>query len=1008
MVLTKEFKNTIQEIVKNSYDIEPRNISSLRGEVDLNFKIIDAHGGQYVLKISSSHQDWNHLEFQCDLLGFLATKKQNIVTPKIYPNLSGKFISTTNAVDQKVRYVRLLSWIEGRTYEHVHPQTDDLRFDLGSYCGKLTKTLSDFTHQHASRSFQWDISQSLWTQNHLHEVSSIKREAIKKMISRFQKVYSSYSRLRKSIVHNDAHQQNIIVNQNLKNPKVISIVDFGDAIKTQIINDLAITCAYAITDQKDPIAAAVPIIKGYHHQFKLQEIELKHLFHAIGMRLVISLTKSTVNRKHEPENDYLFISEEPVWNLLKQWININPEYAYYRFREACNYCPHPNYAAFLKWSNENRQSLNRLFPTIKLDGVHHIDLSVSSTLLGHRYQLSNQEYFEQYIHEIQNSNPNKLLAGGYLEPRTIYNTEAYISQSNQGTQQRTIHLGIDFWLPSRTPVHALFDGEIAFAINNQGDKEYGGLVVVKHQMGTIEFFTLYGHLSPDSVLNHKKGDLISKGQLIGLLGNQHENGNWVPHLHFQIMLSILGYQNDFPGVGCSSEIFFWKSICPNPNALFQVDNLQPKKHLQSKEIIQFRTKHLGHNLSLSYRDPLHIVKGDGVYLIDSMGNPYLDTVNNVAHVGHENQQVVQAGQNQMAILNTNTRYLNQQIQVFVEELLKTLPNQLSVVYLTNSGSEANELALRMAKICTGGEHFLVSEGAYHGHTKACIDISPYKLNQSKHLKRPKATHVFSLPDTFRGKYRGKDAALEYINEIGSMLEKLKWRNQKVAGFIIESILSCAGQIVLPKGFLSEVVKLIRDAGGLYIADEIQVGCGRVGESFWEFQNHHVLPDILTIGKPIGNGHPIGVTVCTQEVADQFGQDVEYFNTFGGNPVSCAIGTAVLEVIQKEQLQTNALEVGNFLRTEFQKLAIKHPIIGDARGRGLFLGIELVDHQNQPLAHQAHYLVEKMKEHYILMSTDGIDNNVLKIKPPLIFSIENAKKLLFDFEVVLNHDYMRVY
>ncbi|MCY4161956.1 MAG: aminotransferase class III-fold pyridoxal phosphate-dependent enzyme [Flavobacteriaceae bacterium] len=1006
--MTRELKDIVQKIVKDSYGIEPHVIQPLRGEVDLNYKIIDACESRYVLKISRSHQEWNHLEFQSDLLSFLATKKQKIVTPKMYPNLSGKFISTTKAVDQKTRYVRLLSWIEGRTYEHVHPQTDDLRFNLGNYCGKLTKTLSDFTHQHATRCFQWDIAQSLWTQNHLHEVPPAKREAIKKMISRFQKIYSSYSRLRQSVVHNDAHQQNIIVNQNLKNPKIVSIVDFGDAIKTQVINDLAITCAYAITDQKDPIKASLPIVKGYHQQFKLQEVELNHLYHAIGMRLVLSLTKSAINRKLEPQNDYLFISEESVWNLLKKWININPEYAYYRFREACSYCPHPNSIAFLKWSHENKQSLNRLFPTIKFDGVHHIDLSVSSTLLARRYQPSSNEYFEQSIHKIQKANPKKLLAGGYLEPRTIYTTDSYLFQSNEGTQQRTMHLGIDFWLPSSTPVHALFNGEITFAINNQGDKEYGGLVVIKHQVRTIEFFTLYGHLSPNSILNHKKGDLISKGQLIGLLGNQHENGHWIPHLHFQIMLSILGYQNDFPGVAPANETIFWKSICPNPNALFQTDNLQPETHLQPKEIMQFREKHLGRNLSLSYHNPLHIVRGDGVYLIDSMGNQYLDTVNNVAHVGHENRYVVEAGQNQMALLNTNTRYLNQQIQIFIEELLKTLPNPLSVVYMTNSGSEANELALRMATMCTGGEHFLVSEGAYHGHTNKCLDLSPYKLNQSKYLKRPKETHVFSLPDTFRGKYRKKNATLEYINEIGSILESLKWRNQQVAGFIIESILSCAGQIVLPKGFLSKVVKLIRDAGGLYIADEIQVGCGRVGESFWEFQNHDVIPDILTIGKPIGNGHPIGITVCTQEIADQFGQDVEYFNTFGGNPVSCAIGTAVLKIIEKEQLQTNALKVGNFLKFEFQKLAMKYPIIGDIRGRGLFLGIELVNHQGQPLAKQANYLVEKMKAYKILMSLDGMDHNVLKIKPPLTFSIENAKKLLYSIELILNYDYMRIY
>jgi 4-aminobutyrate aminotransferase-like enzyme len=402
-----------------------------------------------------------------------------------------------------------------------------------------------------------------------------------------------------------------------------------------------------------------------------------------------------------------------------------------------------------------------------------------------------------------------------------------------------------------------------------------------------------------------------------------------------------------------------------------------------------------------------MVRGNGPYLIDHLGRQFLDTVNNVAHVGHEHPRVVRAGQKQMAVLNTNTRYLHDNINAFTRELLSTFPEELSVVHLVNSGSEANELALRMAQACTGQKDMIAMEVGYHGNTNGCVSISSYKFEGKGGSGTPEHTHIVPLPDRFRGIHRGDESGPLYAAYVQERIEHIHSLARKPAAFISESIISCGGQIELPDHFLEMAYASVRKAGGICIADEVQVGCGRVGKEFWGFQLHGVIPDIVTIGKPIGNGHPLAAVVSTREVADAFANGMEYFNTFGGNPVSCAIGREVLQVIREEGLQKNALETGNYLKTELRKMQKEFPVIGDVRGQGLFLGIELTDSDLNPQTDKAAYLANRMKDMGILMSTDGKDVNVMKIKPPLVFSSSHADLLLEALQGVFSEDYMQL-
>ncbi len=418
-----------------------------------------------------------------------------------------------------------------------------------------------------------------------------------------------------------------------------------------------------------------------------------------------------------------------------------------------------------------------------------------------------------------------------------------------------------------------------------------------------------------------------------------------------------------------------------------------------ERLLAKRRRRIGASLSLSYDEPLKIVRGYGQYLYDHRGRPYLDLVNNVCHVGHCHPRVVAAGQRQMAILNTNTRYLYDGLTEYAERLCSTLPDPLDTCFFVNSGSEANELAIRLAMAYTGRRDFLVIEGAYHGHTSRLIELSPYKFLGPGGTGHPEEwVHIVPMPDGYRGMHRGRgrETGLAYGAEVGRVVARTP---ASIAAFLAEPLMGCGGQIIPPDGYLETAFQHVRAAGGLCIVDEIQVGFGRVGSAFWAFELQKVIPDIVTMGKPIGNGHPMAAVVTRRDIAAAFANGMEFFSTFGGNPVSCAIGMAVLDVIQEEKLQENALQLGERLQSGFRALMEAYPLIGDVRGAGLFIGVELVQDRRtlEPAAEKADRLINRMKDRGILLSTDGPFHNVIKIKPPLVLTADDVDMVLRVFE-----------
>jgi 4-aminobutyrate aminotransferase-like enzyme/Ser/Thr protein kinase RdoA (MazF antagonist) len=424
----------------------------------------------------------------------------------------------------------------------------------------------------------------------------------------------------------------------------------------------------------------------------------------------------------------------------------------------------------------------------------------------------------------------------------------------------------------------------------------------------------------------------------------------------------------------------------------------------NEQLLEERKNLIGKNLSISYQQPIKVVQGALQYLYDDQGNTYIDCVNNPSHVGHAHPVLVKRMQNQIATLNTNTRYLSDLIVDYAKRLTKTLPPSLSVCYFVNSGSEANDLAIRMSRCYTGAEDVIVLDHAYHGTSSLTIDISPYKFDSKGGKGQKPWVHKAMNPDGYRGPYKYQDPLVgeNYAQDVKRIIDELASQHKKPAAFICESLLGVGGQMPLPKNYLSKVYEHVHAAGGVCIADEVQVGFGRVGEKFWAFELQDVVPDIVVMGKPMGNGHPLAAVVVNQKIADAFNNGLEYFNTYGGNPVSMATGLAVLDIIESENMQAHALEVGNYFMEQLRSLQQKYPIIDDVRGHGLFIGAELVRDTitKTPAVPEIDIIVNKMKERGFLLSTDGPLHNVLKIKPPIPFSKANAKSFCENLELVI--------
>ena len=755
----------ITELCEKEYGLTGP-MEELGGE-NKNYLIKSKDGKRYVLKIADDVVTDEMLAFEAMVLEKIHTAGIGVEIPQVVPNQSGFDLVKFRIKDGSVIRARLHRFLPGIPWYKVGPLSPSHLYDLGILLAKLDVTLSQIEAPISHRTHPWDLSTA---SQHRTKVPLVKDPDRRRILEWMFHFYAASAKpnlvdLPHSVIHGDVNDENLLLQDN----QITGLLDFGDCLHNPTICELAVTLAYAMLDQENPLEVGAQIVRSYHGVRPLSVDELTVLYPLICGRLCTTVSVAAERRQLNPDHPSWFVTEERAWRLLELLIELDP-----------------------------------------------------------------------------------------------------VDAGNRLTS------GLDFKLHTR----------FGDALN---------------------------------VLLAKRDQLIST------------------------------------------------------------------------------------TLSLAYHDPIKMVRGSGQYLYDDRGHPFLDLVNNVCHVGHCHPRVVEAGQGQMARLNTNTRYLYDELTQYAERLCATLPDTLNTCFIVNSGSEANELALRLARTHTGRADMLVVEGAYHGSTGTLIHLSPYKFMGKGGTGTPeKWVHVVPVPDGYRGLYKGKDRAtgLSYGDEVGRVITEA---GVPIAGFIVESLLSCAGQIIPPDGYLERAFQHVRKAGGVCIVDEVQVGFGRVGTHFWGFELQDITPDIVVIGKPIGNGHPMGAVITTGEIAESFNNGMEFFSTFGGNPVSCAIGLAVLDVIRDEGLQEHALELGTRLRAGLEDLLSEHPLIGEVRGRGLFIGIELVRDRTtlEPATEEANLLVNRLKKQGMLLSTDGPYHNVIKIKPPMVLNEDDVDMVLRSFATELN-------
>jgi 4-aminobutyrate aminotransferase-like enzyme/Ser/Thr protein kinase RdoA (MazF antagonist) len=986
---------------------------SLPGEYDDNFHLTSVDAREFVLKVMHPAREQSFVEMQCQALQHLAQRAPHLSPPRVCPIPGGVGFTAATLSDGTKRLLWLLTYVPGTVLAKVNPHSPELLRSLGEFLGEMDAALADFSHPATHRELKWDLTRGGWIRDYLQYIEDSTRRAL---VERFLELYEAevvpaLPSLRRSVVYGDANDYNVLVAPPWPQPlKVVSVIDFGDMHYGLTVSEVAIAAAYAMLGKNDPLPAASSVVAGYHRAFPLNEAEIGVLYALIGIRLAVSVTNSAHRKSLVPNDPYVTISEAPAWEALEKLASIHLRLAHYTFRDACGLPAVPQSEKVQRWLASSVKSAASILDTdLRTAPSVVFDLSVGSTFLGAVPSASETEILSEAIfHKLKSANA-VVGVGRYNEPRLLYTSPLFGASENPTDERRTIHLGIDLFAAPGTPIHAPLDGIVHAVSINTAPLDYGPLAILRHLTDDdVEFFTLYGHLAREAFDSLQVGQPIVRGHQFACIGDVHENGGWAPHLHFQIVVDLLDHRSDFLGVAPASQRNVWTSLSPDPNLLLGIPAEGfPHPEPNSADTLSARRALLGKNLSISYEEPLKIVRGWKQYLYDNTGRAFLDVYNNVPLVGHSHPHVVRAVQAQIALLNTNTRYLHDNISRYAGRLTRLLPEPLRVCYFLNSGSEANELALRLARARTGREDVIVLEQAYHGHTSTLIDISPYKFDGPGGRGRKPWVHVAPIPDDYRGPYRREDAAAgsKYAQHVAEVLQNAQAQGRSVAAYIAETLPSVAGQIVFPPEYLAETYRHVHAAGGVCIADEVQIGFGRLGTHFWGFETQNVVPDIVVLGKPIGNAFPLAAVVTTPEIAASFNNGMEFFSTFGGNPVACAAGLAILDVLEEEHLQENALHVGSYLMARLKSQQEKHALIGDVRGSGLFLGLDLVlDRQTrEPAPNQASYVVNRLRECGILAGTDGPHHNVIKLRPPLIFSQADADLFVTTLDFILAED-----
>ncbi|MET0453548.1 MAG: aminotransferase class III-fold pyridoxal phosphate-dependent enzyme [Mycobacterium sp.] len=957
-------------VVRAEFGLAVSDPVTLGGEFDQNLRVTDPTGGHYLVKVAALPDDESaDATWHERILLHLHATAPTLPLPRLVPTPDGRLhvIAPTSAGD---RVIRVLSWLTGAPLAEEEQHSDELLTELGVTAGRVSNALVTMPEPLTPITHDWDMRRARdVVDGSIDAVDDAGHRAdVDEVMSWFDAIEPLLATLPRGVAHQDLNDSNVLVGRDARGRQAISgVLDINDALYTVRVTELAVATAYALVRKDDPLHVAQLVVAGFDSVAPLTDDELAVVFPLAAARLAMNAATWT-QRNANSHNAHGVKRMKHTWPALAKVARIDPDYAEAALRHACGRPAHPDsgrVAAALStidaapWSPLARTAIE-------------IDTSTGSDLFD-VLDWRDAGAVAAAIGVTLGDRGDRFGAVGHLRTNLLWSAR----RASGADEPATVTVGVRLLVRAGDVVSSPLDGAVE-----------DGASTIRHVVvdddGPLEFRTHWHGLSempsgtvvagaPLGTAVGDAGDGLGAVVTVGISLSRRHTGTWPVRIR-------------------PSERAVFAELAPDPSPLLGIAPTAGGG-LRVEDVLALRRDRLASSQRAYYRAPMNLQRGRGVWLYDEDGYAYLDSLNNVTHVGHAEPRVAEAARRQMNKLNTNSRFVYEGIATYAEKLTATLPDPLEVVFLVCSGSEANDLAIRIARQVTGRTDVAIIDGAYHGNTGVVTGLSPNRYKGPGGAGAPSTTREVMIPDRYRGPfgYADADAGPRYAAEAAKVFDDMVAAGRPPAAFLAESLMGSAGNIVFPPGYLAGAFDAARATGALVISDEVQVGVGRMADAFWGFELGGVVPDIVTMGKPLGNGHPLAAVVTTRAIADAFDTGMKYFNTFGGNPVSCAIGATVLDIVTGDGLQRHAGEVGRYFADGLREVQRSHPIIGDVRAQGLYLGVELVRDLDtkEPAKAEAFEVTELMKAEGVIVFPNGVHDNVLKIKPPMTFQREHV-------------------
>lgn len=938
-----------KELVATHYGLSAR-ATSLGSQQDKNFIVgagtddDDAVAG--VLKIANPAFTATELAAQDAAAAHIADSEPTLRVSVPLPNNAGERCTPVQGLVDGTAYVRLLRYLPGGTLVGTGHLTPAVVAGLGDVSGRVSRALEGFSHPGLDRILQWDLRFGKDVVDGLARYvddTALRARLEAAADAAWARIVPLDPALPRQAAHIDLTDANIVVSWVDGAPRPDGIIDFGDLSHTWAVSELAITASSVLGHVGAAAASILPAVRAFHAVRPLSEAECDALWPMIVLRAAVLIVSGAQQAVLDPDNDYVTEQSD----------------AEYRIFEVATSVPMDVMTAVIKADLGFPRTTTPLPVTVPMltalpGQVVTLDLSTTSDVYDDAFDTAGV-----LRADVEDSAARSALRDGAALAVTCFG-EARLSRAPRLSQDSpdVVATGITAWTATGTALVAPWDGEVEASSDR---------VTLRGNTFELSLTGAHGSVSGS----------VRAGQPLASADGRIE-----------MRVRPLGAP-EAPAFVSPDLAPGWLAQVCDPRPLLGLAPLQTGA--DTGDLLARRDASFAPVQEFYYREPPQIERGRRHFLMSTAGRSYLDMVNNVTVLGHAHPRIAEAAARQLHKLNTNSRFNYEAVVEFSERLAGLLPDPLDTVFLVNSGSEASDLAIRLATAATGRRDVVAVREAYHGWTYGTDAVSTSTADNPNALAtRPDWVHTVESPNSFRGKFRGAEAT-RYTGEAVAQIEALIAEGRPPAGFICESVYGNAGGMALPDGYLQQVYAAVRAGGGLAISDEVQVGYGRLGEWFWGFQQQDAVPDIVSVAKSVGNGYPLGAVITSRAVAEGFADQGYFFSSTGGSPLSCAIGMTVLDVLADEGLQDNARRVGAHLKARLEGLRERHPLVGTVHGFGLYLGVEMIRDATtlEPATAETAAICERMLDLGVIIQPTGDHQNILKTKPPLCIDVEGA-------------------